>query len=520
MGATGGSEDNDKEAVSEVEILPGLGEHEELRGISTVTDRRFARLPVSRTLPLSRPRRRAEGAQASVITEGSQRSVNLREGLYRRTLALADGLAAVLALMLVIAWDAGTGVQPWVLMAIPVAIIVNKVGGLYERDELVMKKTTLDEIPALLQISGLYALIVFLGENQFVHTSMTPPLVLELWIATFLALIAGRTAARELVSRLVSPERCVVLGDAESIDVVRTKLSAAGLNTEIVGAVRLDPLAPRVDMSRLAEVVEDLGVHRVILAPVTNDAGDTLDLIRTAKSIGVRVSLLPRIFEVVGSAVEFDHVDGLTMLGVRRFGLTRSSLALKRAFDLAGATIMLVAVAPIMGAVALAVRLDSPGPVLFRQTRVGRDGARFEIFKFRTMVPDAEQLKTTLLHLNETQGLFKITNDPRITRIGAFLRKTALDELPQLLNVWRGEMSLVGPRPLVVDEDAQVRGLDRSRLHLTPGMTGHWQILGSGRIPLKEMVGIDYLYVANWSLWTDLKILLRTLPYILARRGM
>ena len=208
------------------------------------------------------------------------------------------------------------------------------------------------------------------------------------------------------------------------------------------------------------------------------------------------------------------------MLGVRRFGLTRSSHALKRAFDLFGSTLMLIAVAPIMAAVAIAIRLDGRGPILFRQTRIGRDGAPFEIFKFRTMVPEAEALKGGLAHLNETEGLFKIAADPRITRVGAVLRRTALDELPQLLNVWRGEMSLVGPRPLVVDEDAKIEGLDRSRLHLTPGMTGHWQILGSGRIPLNEMVGIDYLYVANWSLWTDLKILLRTVPYMLARRGM
>jgi lipopolysaccharide/colanic/teichoic acid biosynthesis glycosyltransferase len=233
----------------------------------------------------------------------------------------------------------------------------------------------------------------------------------------------------------------------------------------------------------------------------------------------VRVSLVPRLFEVVGSAVEFDHVDGLTMLGIRRFGLTRSSRTLKRAFDLVVSSVMLVAVAPIMAAVALSIRMDSRGPILFRQTRVGRDGERFEIFKFRTMVPEAEAMKSNLLHLNETQGLFKIADDPRITGIGSVLRRTALDELPQLLNVWRGEMSLVGPRPLVIDEDAKIEGLDRSRLHLTPGMTGHWQILGSGRIPLHEMVGIDYLYVANWSLWTDLKIMLRTVPFMLARRG-
>jgi lipopolysaccharide/colanic/teichoic acid biosynthesis glycosyltransferase len=236
--------------------------------------------------------------------------------------------------------------------------------------------------------------------------------------------------------------------------------------------------------------------------------------------MGVRVSILPRLFEVVGSSVAFDDIDGLTMLGVRRFGLTRSSHFLKRAFDLVGATLIMLVMAPLVALIAAAIRLESPGRVLYRQVRVGRDGRRFRIYKFRTMVPDADELKPTLLHLNETKGLFKIAADPRITKVGRLLRSFSLDELPQLLNVWRGEMSLVGPRPLVVDEDAKIEGLDRSRLHLTPGMTGHWQILGKTRIPLDEMVGIDYLYVANWSLWTDCKILLRTLPSVLSRRGI
>ena len=243
-----------------------------------------------------------------------------------------------------------------------------------------------------------------------------------------------------------------------------------------------------------------------------------VDLIRIAKASGVRVSVLPRMFEVVGSAVEFDDVDGMTMLGVRRFGLSRSSRLLKRGFDILVTSIALLLLAPVILAIAIAIRLDSRGPVFFRQVRVGRDGKHFRIYKFRSMVVDAERRKDELRALNEAgQGLFKITNDPRITRVGGFLRNTSLDELPQLFNVLRGEMSLVGPRPLVVDEDAQVLGLDRSRLHLTPGMTGPWQVLGS-RVPMKEMVGIDYLYVANWSLWVDLKVLLRTARHV-ARRG-
>jgi lipopolysaccharide/colanic/teichoic acid biosynthesis glycosyltransferase len=208
----------------------------------------------------------------------------------------------------------------------------------------------------------------------------------------------------------------------------------------------------------------------------------------------------------------------MTMLGIRRFGLARSSRLLKRSFDICVGSLVLVALGPLFLGIALAILLDSRGSIFFRQVRVGRDGKHFRIFKFRSMVADAEDQKESLRALNEAgDGLFKITDDPRVTRVGRFLRRTSLDELPQLLNVLRGEMSLVGPRPLVVDEDAKVIGLDRSRLHLTPGMTGPWQVLGV-RVPMQEMVGIDYLYVANWSLWLDLKVLLRTVRHVV-RRG-
>ena len=197
--------------------------------------------------------------------------------------------------------------------------------------------------------------------------------------------------------------------------------------------------------------------------------------------------------------------------------LTRSSGIVKRVFDLLGVSIGLLALSPLMIVIAVAIKLDSRGPVFFRQLRVGRHGKRFCMLKFRT---DAEALKDSLRERNEAQeGMFKISDDPRVTRVGRFLRKGALDELPQLINVVKGEMSLVGPQPLVLDEDTRVEGWDRQRLELMPGMTGQWQILGPVRVPLSEMVAIDYLYVANWSLWTDIKIMLRTGPFIVGRRG-
>jgi exopolysaccharide biosynthesis polyprenyl glycosylphosphotransferase len=258
----------------------------------------------------------------------------------------------------------------------------------------------------------------------------------------------------------------------------------------------------------------------VVVAPPTTDQGEVLNLIRSAKNLGLKVSVLPRMLEVVGSSVEFDDLEGLNVLGIRRFGLTRSSWLVKRGLDLAGSALALILLSPVFLVAAIAIKLDSPGQVFFRQQRVGRDGRIFWMLKFRTMVADAARRKRELLDLNEAEGLFKIAEDPRITRVGRLLRRTSLDELPQLVNVLRGEMSLVGPRPLVLEDDRQVEGWYRRRLHLTPGMTGPWQVLGSARIPLHEMVKLDYLYVANWSLWNDVKILLRTIGFVVGRKGL
>ena len=261
-------------------------------------------------------------------------------------------------------------------------------------------------------------------------------------------------------------------------------------------------------------------VDRVVIAPTTSDSDQLLDAIRLVKGLGLKISVLPRLFEVVGSSVRFDDVEGLMLLGVPQWGLTKSSALVKRSMDVAGAAIGIVLLMPLLAAIALAVKLTSRGPILFRQPRIGRRGEIFQVLKFRTMCENAEAQKSTLIDLNEAEGLFKIANDPRITRVGRVLRRFSADELPQLFNVLRGDMSLVGPRPLVPDDDERVEGWHRRRLDISPGMTGIWQVLGSSRIPLYEMGKIDYLYGATWSLWLDVKILLRTIPHVLGRRGL
>jgi lipopolysaccharide/colanic/teichoic acid biosynthesis glycosyltransferase len=199
---------------------------------------------------------------------------------------------------------------------------------------------------------------------------------------------------------------------------------------------------------------------------------------------------------------------------------SRSARLLKRTFDLLGATLMIILCAPLLALVAVAIRLEGAGPVFFMQTRVGRHGRPFRIVKFRTMVVGADALKESLRDLNEATGLFKIAADPRVTRVGAVVRKTCIDELPQLFNVLRGEMSLVGPRPLIPEEDRQIVGWHRTRLQMPPGMTGHWQVLGAARVPLQEMVAIDCRYIANWTVWSDIKTLARTVRCVLALRGI
>jgi exopolysaccharide biosynthesis polyprenyl glycosylphosphotransferase len=463
----------------------------------------------------------AEARARIPILEGRpQERTRVREGMQRRALMLADVLAAALALALLFSAVEQPPSAALLLLALPAIVVINKAAGLYDRDELVLHKTTLEEAPALLQIAGLFSLTVWLVHSQAAPGRLAPAQVLLLWGGMLALLLCGRLAARSIARQLTTVERCLVIGNADSVEVVRTKLGKSHAKADVVATMELSQQAPEIDLHGFRELVTSSRVDRVIVAPLQSDPVGLLDVIRVGKAIGLRVSLMPRLFEVVGSAVAFDELDGLTILGVRSAGLGRSSRLLKRGFDVLGATLAILLVAPLMLAIAVAIKLESPGPVFFHQVRVGRDGKRFRILKFRSMVHQAEALKPTVLHLNETEGLFKIALDPRVTRVGRAIRRCSFDELPQLFNVWRGDMSLVGPRPLVVDEDAKITGLDRSRLSLTPGMTGHWQVLGSARIPMQEMVAIDYLYVAHWSLWNDVKLLLRTVPLVLSRRGV
>lgn len=464
---------------------------------------------------------------------GARPAVLQRDSLLRRGLGLVDLIATFTALLFVISTiDAGrVSVAPGAVLIVPFVLLAGKVIGLYDRDQHVLRKTTIDEAPSIFYLSVLCSLCLWLCEGLLLHGWLQRPQVFGLLVTTFALMSVGRLIVRRAAFALTPPERCIVIGNPTDAERIADKFNHAhSVNATVLGRVSLNgkevnessaAVEKLGDYGALARVVAEYDVERAIIAPASDGQEEILDAIRLIKALGVKVSVLPRLLEVVGSTSTFDDLDGMSLLGVRQYGLARSSELLKRGMDIAAAGLGLVVLGPLFLMLTLAVKLDSRGPVFFRQRRIGKRGETIWMLKFRSMVDGADAMKDQMRELNEAQGgLFKIGADPRITRVGRLLRRTSLDELPQLINVLRGDMSLVGPRPLVPDEDALIEGWQRRRLAVKPGMTGLWQIFGSSRIPMHEMVKIDYIYGANWSLWLDLRILLRTIPYVLSRRGL
>jgi exopolysaccharide biosynthesis polyprenyl glycosylphosphotransferase len=458
----------------------------------------------------------------------------IRDAVFRRLLAVGDLLAALGGLA-ILALLSGQGIAAASLASVPLIVVLAKILGRYDHDHVVLRKSTLDELPRLLALAASYALVwSLIASIAGLHAPYLQAGVVALWFATSFLLVLTRASARALAQMAAPPERALIVGTPEARAVLAHALACdPGAHVDVVGVLTLEEERPddggwdksssrgrEPALDDLDTVIRDLNVQRVFLIPPSGDSEMLLEAVTRMTSGGVKLSVVPRLFEVVGSSVEFDVVGGVTVLGVRRPVVGHSSLAIKRAIDFFGSAFGLLVLAPFGALVALAIKLDSRGPVFFRQPRIGRNGERFYIIKFRSMVDGAEAQREALAALNESDGIFKLSADPRVTRVGRWLRRTSLDELPQLINVLNGEMSLVGPRPLVADEDVLIEGRHRDRLQFTPGMTGMWQVLGPSRPPLSEMVKLDYMYAANWSLWTDIKILLRTLSHVIGQRGV
>ncbi len=423
------------------------------------------------------------------------------------------------------------------LLSLPVWVVMAKLYGLYDRDEERTDHSTADDFTDVFHMVtvGTWVVYIVLRLSGLADPSLAK--VATFWVVAVGLVAASRAVARAYCRRQVAYLQNTVIVGAGDVGqtVARKFLNHPEYGINLVGFVDDQPKERRADLDDLTvlgapldlrEIVKALDVDRVVFAFSNEPHAATIDLIRSLKNLDVQIDIVPRLFDVVGPGIGFHTVEGLPMLGISPPRLSRSSRLLKRCLDVVVSVVGLVVLAPVLLVVAVTIKVDSSGPVFFRQVRMGRRGQQFRIWKFRTMAVDAEQRKPALAHLNKharnggDPRMFKIHNDPRITRVGAFLRRYSLDELPQLLNVLRGEMSLVGPRPLILDEDRHVHEWGRERLNLKPGVTGPWQVLGRSSIPFEEMVRLDYLYVTGWSLFRDAGLIVRTVPAVVRGRKM
>ena len=455
-----------------------------------------------------------------------------RDYIVRRSLVVADLTGLALAATLAFAISpvrAGLENLPLLLITLPAWLLLFSLYGLYQRDLKRISHLGLDELPALFHALVIGSLCAFAYFKLFAVHSLVLNEVLVFGLGALVLIPILRGLARNATDRHFGPERILFVGEGELLGTMVRKISdhpeyalePVGLVTS--GARCANPTSLPV-VGHLAELDLDAvaaahDVERLIIAQADVPDDALLALVQKCGQLGVKVGILPRYVEAIGPSAQIDDIEGVTVLGLNPLVLPRSSRAFKRTMDVVGAGIGLVLLAPVIALIAAAVRIDSPGGVLFRQQRVGRSGRVFTLLKFRTMMSDAEERLAELAAESEDPHWLKLDHDPRVTRIGRLLRTFSLDELPQLWNVFRGDMSLVGPRPLVGVEDDQVLGWARTRLDLAPGITGLWQVLGRANIPFEEMVKLDYLYVTNWSLWTDVKLLIRTIPGVMRRKG-
>jgi exopolysaccharide biosynthesis polyprenyl glycosylphosphotransferase len=273
-------------------------------------------------------------------------------------------------------------------------------------------------------------------------------------------------------------------------------------------------------LDELPAVLERTPVDELIVTDSDFEERELLELVEHAHRRGVKVRVAPKTTELLTQRAEYVPGQGVPLFELRPPAFAAAQWAAKRTFDvLIGATIVVVGL-PLWLVIAAAVKLTSAGPVFYRDRRVGLGEREFGMLKFRTMYADAAERQDALEAANEAHGpLFKIKNDPRVTPVGRILRKYSLDEVPQVLNVLRGEMSLVGPRPLPVRDYVQLEPWHRKRYLVLPGMTGLWQVSGRIELTFDDLVRLDFYYLENWSIWLDITILAKTLPAVLARRG-
>jgi exopolysaccharide biosynthesis polyprenyl glycosylphosphotransferase len=453
-----------------------------------------------------------------------------RSWLIRRLLLVADLLGLTLAFLLAALVSPSGGVDTWIgfvifVASLPAWVVGAKLFGLYHEDEARTDHSTLDDLARvfLLVTVGAFSFALLMGYS---HRDMTD--VLLFWIFGVALVTVGRVAARIASRRTpIYLQNTLIVGAGDIGQLIARKLlqhPEYGIN--LVGFVDANPKERRPDLDHLtllgtpdelSQIVRTLNVERVIVA-FSRDASDkTLDLVRMLRESRVQIDIVPRLFEVIGPKVDVHTLEGLPLVGLSPVVLSPSSRLLKRSVDLIGASIGLVVVAPLFALIAGLMWRDSGRPIFFRQKRLGLDRKEFTILKFRTMRrgTDDRAHRAALESLMDTRakdsdGLYKPNREDAVTRVGAWLRKTSLDELPQLVNVLRGEMSLVGPRPSLPYEIEHFAPHHFERFLVQPGLTGLWQVTARAQSTWHEAIEMDVAYVRNWSIVLDLWLICRT----------
>ena len=412
-----------------------------------------------------------------------------------------------------------------------VALVVMLRQGLYR-----LRRTTqwLDETGMI--VSGVTLAISALVIVFFlVRPGVTSRAMLAyLWGTSIAILAIVRLAMRWIVARRrrqgVGVSRVLVIGAGHVGKMVMQQIAGRpGLGYDLAGFCddvacaqgtnfgRFECLGPVRD---LPLVVQDQRIDEIVIALPSAEHATILSIVGLCERLGVEFRLVPDTYDLTLGTLEVDDIAGIPLIGRRESTIRGVNMIVKRAIDIGASSIALILCAPVFALVALAVRLDSPGPVFIPQVRVGMRGRQFECYKVRSMFQDADRRRDDLLTENEAGGIiFKMRDDPRRTRVGRVIRKLSIDELPQFWSILKGEMSLVGPRPPFPHEVEQYETWHKRRLSVTPGLTGLWQVSGRSDLPFDEMVMLDLYYIENWSLSLDLKIILRTIPTVISGRG-
>jgi exopolysaccharide biosynthesis polyprenyl glycosylphosphotransferase len=462
--------------------------------------------------------------------EAPLRRTRTRKDAFRRRLLFTADLLSIL-----IAVGAATAVEGstdplWTLPTLPLWIVVAKMEGLYDADHPRIWHLTTDEAPAILH----WVTLSVAASLFFIRALPDETIMVQSAITLYLVALGGafllRSAARAIWRRRVPPERALVLGRGKLADAVSRKLALEpGHHLSVLeyssGSAYEQPngngfrhselKVEELSKEDLDFLLAEAGVERVVLALPELDEATLARVVSSCRATGVKLSVMPPMRAMLGTAVQLNHIAEMPVIEYGTWGTSPSTMAIKRAVDVVVSAAGIVILAPLMLVIALAVRMSSRGPALFRQVRAGRNGKPFKILKFRTMCRDAEERISEVISPDElAEPMFKLRKDPRVTKVGRYLRRASLDELPQLLNVLRGDMSLVGPRPEELWLVERYGETQRFRLQMRPGLTGPMQVHGRGELNFQERLAVEREYVENYSIRKDLKILLRTVSII------